>query len=230
MDDVDVYLEVGDKRVFACSYAWPGWTRSAKTEDAALQVLIDYAPRYAPVPKAAGIEFDLDSAVSPRIVERLPGDATTTFGAPSQSPSTDLDEPTEAEKERLLSLLAACWEIFDKVAAASPESLRKGPRGGGRDRTKIVDHVLAAEAGYSRLLGLKLSELHLSQADAIAAHRVALLEGLRQADATRFRDLGRRRWPMRYATAASPGVLDHTWEIEDRRVPDRRIVNGIVPS
>ncbi len=34
-----VYLEVGSKRVFACSIEWPGWGRSGKTEDAALEAL-----------------------------------------------------------------------------------------------------------------------------------------------------------------------------------------------
>lgn len=219
MAEVDVYLELVDKRVFACTYAWPGWLRSGKTEAAALEALLAYAPRYAPVPAAAGIEFDLDSALSSRVVERLAGDATTTFGAPSQIPPADLDETSEDERERLLSLLAACWEIFDQVAAASPESLRKGPRGGGRDRTKIVDHVLAAEAGYSRLLGLKLPEPEQSHAGALAAHRESLLDGLRQADATVRRD-GKRRWPMRYATRRIAWhVLDHAWEIEDRREP-----------
>lgn len=220
MAEVDVYLEVSEKRVFACTYAWPGWVRAGTTEDAALQALVTYAPRYAPVPRAAGIEFDLDLAMSPRVVERLPGDATTAFGAPSQIPPADLVEPSEAEGERLLTLLEASWEVLDRVAAASPESLRKGPRGGGRDRTKIVEHVLAAEAGYSRLLGLKLSQPEQTQAGAIEAHRQSLLEGLRQADATVRRDQGRRRWPMRYATRRIAWhVLDHAWEIEDRRDP-----------
>lgn len=218
MEEVDVYLEVADKRAFACSYRWPGWARPGKTEESALEALVAYASRYAPVPAAAGIEFD--SSVTPRVLERLPGDATTAFGAPGQIPGADLEEPSETEKERLVALLAASWEFLDRVAAASPESLRKGPRGGGRDRTNIVNHVLGAEAGYSRLLGLKLSEPHTGEADAIAAHRRALLDGLRQADATRNRDEGRRRWPMRYAIRRIAWhALDHAWEIEDRRVP-----------
>jgi hypothetical protein len=218
--EVDVYLEESEKRVFACAYDWPGWVRSGKTGEVALQALVDFAPRYAPVAATAGIDFDVDSGLTPRVRERLPGDATTAFGAPSQITSADIEEPAEAEKERLLSLLAASWEIFDRIASESPESLRKGPRGGGRDRTKIVDHVLAAEGGYSRQLGLKLPEPHSRQADAITAHRLALLEGLRHADATRKRDQGRKRWPMRYATRRLAWhVLDHAWEIEDRRDP-----------
>jgi hypothetical protein len=216
--DVDVYLEVSEKRVFACTYTWPGWVRSGKTEGAALEALVAYAPRYARVPAAAGIEFT--SAPTPRVLERLPGDATTAYGAPSQVPSADLEQPSGAGQDRLLSLLESCWRTFDEIAAGSSESLRKGPRGGGRDRTKIVEHVLAAEAGYSRLLGLKLRDPDLSDVDAITAHRRSLLEGLRQADATRRRDQDRRRWPMRYATRRIAWhALDHVWEIEDRSNP-----------
>ena len=40
-----VYLEVGKKRVFASALNWPGWTRSAKTDDEALQTLIEYYER-----------------------------------------------------------------------------------------------------------------------------------------------------------------------------------------
>jgi hypothetical protein len=218
--DVDVYLEVSEKRVFACTYTWPGWVRSAKTEGAALQELVAYAPRYAPVPLAAGIEFDLDSALSPRVIERLPGDATTAYGAPSKVAPEDLEEPSAIEQERLVSLLSACWEFFDHVVAHSPESLRKGPRGGGRDRSKIADHVLGAEIGYGGLLGLKLHQPDRSDAGAIATHRGSILEGLRQADATRRRDQGRKRWPMRFATRRIAWhALDHAWEIEDRRDP-----------
>jgi hypothetical protein len=34
-----VYLEVGEKKTFACSVDWPGWCRSGRDEDAALQAL-----------------------------------------------------------------------------------------------------------------------------------------------------------------------------------------------
>jgi hypothetical protein len=35
------------------------------------------------------------------------------------------------------------------------KELRKGPRGGGRDPEKIMEHVLGAEASYFRQLGWK---------------------------------------------------------------------------
>ena len=54
---MNVYLEEGKKKVFACAVEWPGWGRSGRDEATALQTLFDYAPRYAPVAKAAGLSF-----------------------------------------------------------------------------------------------------------------------------------------------------------------------------
>jgi hypothetical protein len=46
MDRIDVYVEAGAKRVFAGAIAWPGWCRSARTEEDALEALVAYGPRY----------------------------------------------------------------------------------------------------------------------------------------------------------------------------------------
>lgn len=54
---IPIYLEIGTKRTFACSLDWPGWCRSGKTEEAAIQALIDSAPRYAEVGRAAHKRF-----------------------------------------------------------------------------------------------------------------------------------------------------------------------------
>ena len=45
---------------------------------------------------------------------------------------------------------------FDEIAAATPAELRKGPRGGGRDRQQDdLDHVIGAETAYARKLDVK---------------------------------------------------------------------------
>ena len=46
---------------------------------------------------------------------------------------------TPAAARRLVGLATAAWATFDEVAASSPAELRKGPRGGGRDRDKLID-------------------------------------------------------------------------------------------
>ena len=42
-----VYLERGDKRTFAGALDWPGWSRSGRDDEQALEALLAYAPRYA---------------------------------------------------------------------------------------------------------------------------------------------------------------------------------------
>jgi hypothetical protein len=197
-----VYLEVGAKRVFACSLDWPGWARAAKTEEAALEALAAYAERYRPAADAAGARFP--TSVSFEVVERLPGDATTDFGAPGAIPAADSKPLTRAQAERLAALVQGAWTVFDRVRAASPAELRKGPRGGGRDRDKMVAHVLDAEKGYFHKVGVKTG-------------REAFVEGLRQARRPQL-ELATKTWPWRFtARRVAWHALDHAWEMEDRR-------------
>ena len=105
--------------------------------------------------------------------------------------------------------------MFERVAAAAPAELRKGPRGGGRDTAKIVGHVVGSDHGYARELGIRLPEPSPTDRAAIAAERAAMLELLRQpSDGT---PIAGRRWTARYAARRIAWhALDHAWEIEDR--------------
>ncbi len=124
---IPVYIEVGTKRVFASALDWLGWTRSGKDEKAALEALAAYAPRYAPVAKLA--RFPLPGSASPSfsVVERVKGNATTDFGAPAIPSTADTNKLSEAEAERVCSLLVASWTTFDRVAAKAPADPAKGP-------------------------------------------------------------------------------------------------------
>ncbi|HEX2266874.1 MAG TPA: hypothetical protein VHI97_01560, partial [Actinomycetota bacterium] len=104
-----VYLEVGNRRVFAGAVDWPGWCRSGRTEEAALETLRDYGPRYAAVMSAAGVTFGAPRHAGQfEVVERLKGDATTDFGAPGIAPSAD-DEPlNKRDSQRVARILEAC--------------------------------------------------------------------------------------------------------------------------
>jgi hypothetical protein len=66
---IPVYLEAGAKKVFACSIDFPGWCRSGKDEEAALEALADYAPRYAEVAKLAKAAFPAKAEVE--VTERV---------------------------------------------------------------------------------------------------------------------------------------------------------------
>ena len=211
----DVYLESGNKRVFACAADWPGWCRSGKDEATALAALGAYSPRYAPVAKKARLSFDRRSADALRVVERLPGSATTDFGAPDAKARRDSRPLAAPEAKRLAALVNASWAIFDDVVAEAPAELRKGPRGGGRDRDKIADHVLAAEGAYVRKLGLRPVPPARNDRRAIAAFRAAITEALAQPSTGKAPV--EKGWPQRYAARRIAWhVLDHAWEIQDR--------------
>lgn len=209
-----ILLEVGSKRTFACALDWTGLARSGKTEDEAIQAVRAALPRFAVVAAEAGEPFDATAltAAPVEVVERVPGNATTDFGAPGVPGAADARPLTAAAGAREVRLVAAAWVTFDRVAAVAPEELRKGPRGGGRDRSKIVEHVTGAEQAYAGAMGIagasKLPMLEL---------RARMLEEIGQA--SDGSPLGGKRWPPRYAARrVAWHVLDHLWEIEDRGV------------
>lgn len=194
-----VYLEVGGKRTFASAAGWPGWCRSGRDEAAALSNLAAYAPRYAPVAKLARVDFRGD-ATRFEVVERLKGNATTDFGAPGIPARAESNKMTPKEIVRMVALMQACWKYLDNVRARAPQELRKGPRGGGRDRDKMYQHVLDAELAYASAIGLRLKQ----------PDRKALLESFRNPNRS-------EKWPVAYAVRRTAWhALDHAWEIEDR--------------
>jgi hypothetical protein len=217
---VPVYVEAGDKKVFACSVDFPGWCRAAKTEEQALEALAAYAPRYAEVAERARAAFPALVTVGERleVVERVKGGGATDFGIPHEIPEADAEPLTARQAARQVELLRAAWAVLDQVAKASPAELRKGPRGGGRDRDKMLDHVLGAEAAYARQVGIKRPQPELGDRKAVKALRDELAETLgRASDGSRPSPKG---WPPRYAIRRIAWhVLDHAWEMQDRADP-----------
>jgi hypothetical protein len=206
-----VYLEVGKRRVFASAADWPGWARSGKDETAALGALAAAASRYEPVAKAARIPFA--PGVGFEVVERLPGNATTEFGAPGMIAKAELKRLTKKEAGRLSALMSATWTVFDRAVEKAPPSLRKGPRGGGRDRDAIVGHVLGAETMYARKLGLRLMQPEAGDPADVREHRNAIVAAIRSGT----KGVTDGGWPARYAARRIAWhATDHTWEIEDR--------------
>ncbi len=194
-----VYIETGGKRTFASAADWPGWSRSGKDERSALDNLAAYAPRYARVTKLAKIELP-KNATDFTVIERLSGSASTDFGVPGTPAGNEKKPLTKAETVRMLALMEACWKYLDQVVANAPAELRKGPRGGGRDRDAIRDHVLGAEVEYGKRIGLRLKEPDR--------------RALRAAFENPNRD---EKWPVPYAVRRTAWhALDHAWEIEDR--------------
>lgn len=207
-----VYLEIGPKKVFACSIDWPGWCRIGKTEESALETLVDYASRYRVIAERAGLEF---APGDPMVVARVKGDSTTDFGAISAIPDSDREPVDAAEAARTAALARAAWAVFAEVAAASPDELRKGPRGGGRDRDKMVAHVVEAERAYARKIGVRHKPF--KDETGLTALREDIAGVLEQPSGAI--PPGTKDWPVRYAARRIIWhVADHIWEMEDRRM------------
>ncbi len=178
-----------------------------------MEALAEYAERFAPVAEAAGVPFP--KRIEFDVAEQVPGGATTAFGAPEMTVDADRQPVTAAAAKRMAALMTATWNAFDAVAAVSPAELRKGPRGGGRDRDKMIDHVLEAENSYARKLGIRLKPPPRGDLEAIEAQRLAIAAVLGAAS-----DGGPvvpNGWTTRYAARRIAWhVLDHAWEMSDR--------------
>ena len=221
----DVYTETGKSVIFACAAEWPGWCRKGRSEAAALAELAAYASRYAALAGRAGVAFDTSTAAGQfMVVEHLAGTATTDFGALHVSPELDKKPATPDQLAHLSALVTAAWEIFEETAAAAPPTMRKGPRGGGRDRDAIVAHVRETEVLHARMLCLKERPLPPADVAAAAALRDRILAEIsataadeRAADDQTGALSKSRRPPLFVARRTAWHALDHAWEIQDKQ-------------
>jgi hypothetical protein len=214
---IAVTIEEAPKKAFATAVDWAGWSRSGKTEELALEALVAAAPRYAIVAKQAGQAFP-PKANDPDafdVVERTGAGSGTEFGVPSSITDLDRRRVTAKEAARLADIVEAAWTVFDRVATSAPAELRKGPRGGGRDRDKMIGHVIESDWCYAREIGIREKQPDPTDHAAVVALRRAVVEVLRQpSDGSPLAD---RKWPPRYAARRIAWhALDHAWEMEDR--------------
>jgi hypothetical protein len=209
-----LFVESTPKKVYVSALDWPGLARGAKTEDEAVELLLAALPRYAHVARRAGERFtptdwDLD------VVERVEGDASTAFGVPAKIAAADREPVDDREASRHTALVEAAWAELDAVAAKAPESLRKGPRGGGRDRSKVIEHVEGADQGYASAMGIKAKPTTKDELREMRSRMADLLRGASDGS-----PIAGKKWPPRYAARRIAWhALDHAWEIEDRSEP-----------
>jgi hypothetical protein len=166
-----------------------------------------------------------EQATDFNIIERIKGEVFfTDFGVPGMPIPGDSAPLSSREIQRLVDILKASWLWFDQTARlAQGKELRKGPRGGGRELEKIVQHVAMAEKGYLRRLGsppLRIDDGNLPQQ--IAEIRTGVLHAIQATAAGQLPIEGPQRlklWPLRYFfRRVTWHVVDHAWEIEDRIV------------
>lgn len=218
-----IFLEIGNKRIYAGAIDWPGWYGQGRDEDAARQALLRYGTRYQQAIQAAQLGFvaPTDASVF-QITEWLPGNTTTDFGAPDVPPSSDTQPMDEAALQKSLAILGASWETLRATYRTNlGKELRKGPRGGGRELDQIVEHVLGAHESYLRRILWKVPTDHPEACEAaILAMAEQTSQALTAAVTQGLPDKGPRGgavWkPRTFVRRAAWHILDHIWEIEDR--------------
>lgn len=206
------------KRSVAFGLDWPGWSRGAKSADLALETLESYRERYRPIADLAGMAREFAAAGPLEIVEDRVGTGSTDFWGISFSPSSTEHGPMgETELERGITLLRACWTFFDDVAARVSPEMRKGPRGGGRDREVIIRHTVRTESEHhAKQVGLRIPEGAALTPDGLRQHRWSYVEAMRAYNAGEV-TRRMRSWTLPFLIRHSAfHTLDHAWEMQDK--------------
>ncbi len=94
--------------------------------------------------------------------------------------------------------------------------MRKGPRGGGRDRNRIVRHTIRIESeDFAKQVGLRIPEEAALTPEGLQKHRVDYVAAARAYNAGE----GKRMpsWTLPFLIRHSAfHTLDHAWEMEDK--------------
>jgi hypothetical protein len=216
-NELRVMLEIGPngKKVVAVAPDWPGLERGAKTGDAAIKRLRSYLPRYAPVAKLAGMEAAFAATTTVEVVEQYLGTGSTDFwGISFAFSDIDRQDLSSDNLERELALMQACWAYFDEVRLRVSAAMQTGPRGGGRDRDRIVRHTVATEQDWAKKLVVHTPQDAMLTNEGLQAHRDVYRDAIRA-----FHAEGKmaRTWPLRFLIRHTAyHTLDHAWEMEDK--------------
>jgi hypothetical protein len=206
------------KKSVAFALDWPGWSRGAKTAEVALETLESYRERYRPIAKIAGMAREFATAGPLEIVEDRVGPGSVDFWGISFSASaTEHDPMSEEDLERGITLLRACWAFFDDVAARVSPEMRKGPRGGGRDRDQIIAHTVRNESEeFAKKVGVRIPERAAMTPDGLRQHRKDYVAGMRAYNAGEVQRR-MRSWTLAFLIRHSAfHTLDHAWEMQDK--------------
>src|SRR5689334_3457313 len=206
------------KRAVAFALDWPGWSRGAKSAELALETLESYRERYRLVAELAGMAGEFEAAGRLEVVEDRMGTGSTDFWGISFSPCSAEQEPmADTALDRGITLLQACWAFFDGVAARVSPEMQKGPRGGGRDRDRIIRHTIRTESeDFAKQVGLRIPEEAALTPEGLRQHRESYVEALW---AYNVGEVNRRMrsWTLPFLIRHSAyHTLDHAWEMQDK--------------
>jgi hypothetical protein len=216
---VRTVLERGPKgkKFVAFAVDWPGWSRGAKTPELALELLESYRERYRPVAVAARLAEEFAVAGSVEVVEDRVGPGSTDFWGISFAPCSLEQEPmANAELDRKIGLLRACWGFFDAVAGRVSAEMQKGPRCGGRDRDHIIRHTIRTESEeFAKRLGLRIAERGALTPRGLRDYRETYVATMRSYNAGEGKRM--RSWNLPFLIRHSGyHSMDHAWEMEDK--------------
>ena len=217
---IRVTLEIGPKgkKVVAVAPDWPGLERGAKTGEAAIERLLSYVPRYATVTKIAGMGAAFANITVADVVEQYPGTGSTDFwGISFAFSSIDQQAMSDEVLKRELTLMRACWAFFDDVRSRVSDEMQQGPRGGGRDRDRIVRHTFGAELDWAKKLDVRTPLEAMLTDEGLNAHRDAYCNAIRDYHSQGKLAGKMAKWPLRYLIQHTAyHSLDHAWEMEDK--------------
>jgi len=223
MEKIAVALEIGpSRRVFAQALDWIGWCRAGKDEMAALHQLVIAGPRYAPVASRAGLPFVIPPSFETfEVVERVPGTATTDFGAPAVPLASDAKPLTQADIERLIHLLTACWSTFDDVLHSISADLHDKKPDRGRSPNAMRLHLLQTDRMHLSAFGPAFRQpdlAHMAEQEAAVREQIiAALQALPRGEQFAPRRKSGFTWTPRFAARRSAWhALDHAWELQGR--------------
>src|SRR5690606_16562386 len=115
---------------------------------------------------------------------------------------------------RKLTLLDAAWRYFDEVAARVSPEMRKGARGGGRDRDQIVRHVINNERhDLAKRVGVRATADDDLTPEVVTAHRKAFVAGMREYNAQARMPSGQNWTVALLLRHTAYHALDHAWEM-----------------
>jgi hypothetical protein len=161
---------------------------------------------------------EFDGAGPVEIVEDRVGPGSVDFwGISFSASSTEHGPLSDAEFDRGITLLRACWAFFDGVAARVSPEMRKGPRGGGRDRNRIIRHTIRTESeDFAKQVGLRIPEEGALTPDGLRQHRETYVAAMRAYNAGQI-EKRMRSWTLPFLIRHSAfHTLDHAWEMEDK--------------
>lgn len=199
-----------------------GLESGRETPELALERLESYRKRYRPIAVAAGLGKEFDAAGKLKVVEDHLGSGSTDFWGISFSPSGLEREPMkQAELDRKIALLRACWAFFDATGAQVSAEMAKGPRGGGRDRHRIIRHTIRTESEeFAKRVGLRVPEEGALAPKALRDYRARYIAAMRAYNTGEGKRM--KSWNLPFLIRHSAfHTMDHAWEMEDKDLTPR---------